>query len=166
MKKVLRLVLQKQHDYDSIPDDLGTFADQPDEMHPSSTIDRQARGEQGRGEYRYFIAMNSPEETGNPNSVEQDYKRYMDFNNQKWHFISVKAVAEVKLTDNGPIQQITSGGLYGIESDSDESEIERIIHEEKEECIEQLMAMEFEPKDLRPDPDCQPDGIPWEVKEQ
>lgn len=105
------------------------------------TIDRQARGDMGHGEFRYFVAAMSGEDTGNPQSVEQDYQRMEAFNAGNWHFIGVRAYAEIVI--NGVIQTITSGGLWGIESDSDVDYIKEVAKEQLYELTEQLQALGF-----------------------
>ena len=106
------------------------------------TIDRQERGDMLRGEYRYFTAGNSPEETGNPDSAEQDYKRYEAYNNQQWCMVGTYVTAEVQL--GGMVcQTIRSGGLWGTESDSEESYFEEIVAEELNNLRWELLAMGF-----------------------
>ena len=56
------------------------------------------------------------EETGNPDSPEQDYQRCEDYNRCGWHMIGVYAVA--RITIGGVAQEIRSAGLWGVESDS------------------------------------------------
>ena len=54
----------------------------------------------------------------------QDYKRMESYNRQNWCFLGVRAEAEVQAETDGAIQTLTSGGLWGIESDSEKSYIE------------------------------------------
>src|SRR5688500_10376303 len=60
---------------EALPDlsHFGEYSDVPGD--DDKTIDRQERGDQWRNEHRYFIAALSGENTGNPESVEQDYQR-------------------------------------------------------------------------------------------
>ena len=65
------------------------------------------------------------EDTGNPNSPEEDYQRMESYNRGNWAMIGIKAIAEIailikKYTPTIKlIQVITSGGIWGIESDQD-----------------------------------------------
>jgi len=56
--------------------------------------------------------------------AREDYQRLQDFRAHKWRFESCRAEAEVRHeTGNGcfRIERLTSAGLYGIESDSDQA---------------------------------------------
>lgn len=94
----------------------------------ANSIDREARGDCGRHEYRYFTPAMTGEETGNPDSPEQDYERAESYNRGGWCMVGVYAVAEVIV--NGTVQRIRSGGLYGIESDSDLGYFEDVARDE------------------------------------
>lgn len=114
-----------------------TSAPGPDDR----TIDREERGDCGRGEYRYFVATNSAEDTGNPNSVEQDYERMEDYNRGGWCFVGIRAVAVVYV--NNVKQELSSGGLWGIESDSDNSYFAEVGREQLEELRGILQTLGF-----------------------
>jgi len=45
-------------------------------------------------------------------------------NNQNWYFMGISATAEVWNPQSHVIQRIHSGGIWGIESDSEKSYIE------------------------------------------
>lgn len=54
--------------------------------------------------------------------MEQDARRFQAFNDGQWHMSGCRAVAEVSYPiGNGSrrLERFTSGGLWGIESDSD-----------------------------------------------
>jgi hypothetical protein len=91
-------------------------------------IDRKERGEQGRGEFRYFTPAMSGDETGNPDSPEQDYKRCEAYNRGEWCMMGVWAEAE--LIVGGTVQRVKSSGLWGIESDSEPAHFRTIASEE------------------------------------
>lgn len=112
---------------------LGEFSDTPGP--DDRTIDRRERGTQGRGELRYFVAAHSPEETGNPESVEQDWER-MEAYGTTWHHIGVRAVAKVHVART--TQTIESSGLWGIASDSDEEYLNRVAQNELTELRQVL----------------------------
>lgn len=96
-------------DVDSFPDlsYLGEYSDKAEAVH----IDRQERGDMGRGEYRYFNLG-----TGEAEYIEQDYARAEAYNRGDWCMVHVYAEAEIVV--NGVCQKIGSGGLGNVESDS------------------------------------------------
>jgi hypothetical protein len=100
--------------------------------------------ERGR-EYRYFNSAsiesdNSDED--NRTYALQDYKRMRGLNNDQWCFVGISAKAVVQL--NGSLTQtIRSGGLWGIESDSDPSYFTEIEGEQLSQLRDQLQAIGF-----------------------
>jgi hypothetical protein len=146
-RKILSVELRRE--VDSSPDNshLGEYSDRPGP--DDRTIDRQERGDMGRDEFRYFIAAVSGEDTGNPDSVEQDYQRMESLNRGDWFSFGVSAVAEVQLTPGGVIQKIRSGGLWGIESDSDKSYFAEVESEQLAELRGELEQLGFKPGAIR-----------------
>ncbi len=71
----------------------------------------------------------------------QDFDRMEAYNNQQWCFIGIRAEAEY--TVNSVIQEITSGGLWGTESDSDKAHFQSIEEEELAELRKQLAGIGF-----------------------
>jgi hypothetical protein len=63
-----------------------------------------------------------------------------------WHMVGIWAEAEIVV--EGVIQEIRSGGLWGIESDSDSSYFEEVAKEELHALGEVLKAMGFGPDPL------------------
>lgn len=86
-----------------------------------NAIDREVRDHLPRGEFRYF-------NVANPDSVEQDYQRMTAYNRGEWHMLGISAKAEIVV--DGVCQQITSGGLWGIESDASEDYFREIEQDE------------------------------------
>lgn len=115
------------------------------------------RGDMQRNEYRYFnpsfnyidkqghaLPENTAEEVRK--YVRQDYERMEQINSGNICFIGVRADARVALSvckDHSHMltQYITSGGLWGIESDSDGIEEEE--QEQLSELRSQLKALGF-----------------------
>lgn len=71
-------------------------------------------------EFNFF----QPYAGGEPEGTEdyqkygkRDFERMESLNNGNWYFIGIIAKAEI-LTTNGTVQVVSSGGLWGIESDS------------------------------------------------
>ena len=83
-------------------------------------IDRVARGDAGRNEFQYFNPEMTGEETGNPESPEQDYQRMESYNRGEWHMVGIIAKAEIRNPATDCTQVIRSGGLWGVESDGGE----------------------------------------------
>lgn len=124
-------------------------------------------GDMGRHEYRYFnpsfnYVDKNGKATDTPENVRkytrQDYERMERLNAGNWCFIGIRAEAEIQLTatwDNSvvskvswrtpiaPYQTITSGGLWGIESDSDAAYLESVEQEELSDLKAQLLALGF-----------------------
>ena len=103
-------------------------------------------GEMGRGELRYF---NGPVENYKGESSEdirkyarQDYDRMESLNRGDWCFMGMRAEAEVQ-TGSDVVQRITSGGLWGIESDSGKDHFESIAREELAQLKDELVGLVF-----------------------
>lgn len=132
---------ESQHNDDMIKSvDVGCTADDC-----ACDYFEQVTIERGR-EYRYFNP-NAENYTGEPDAdirkyCLQDYERMRDLNRGEWCYIGIRAVADVNLT-GGTIQRIHSGGLWGIESDSDPSDIRSIEREQLDELRDQLHAIGF-----------------------
>ena len=59
-----------------------------------------------------------------------------------WYYMGIRAEAEVMLTGSLS-QEVTSGGLWGVESDSGEDHLKEIESEQLAELKEQLRAIGF-----------------------
>ena len=90
--------------------------------------------EKGR-EYRAFKPYAGGEKVGTQEYYKygkQDYERMESYNRQDWAFIGIVAKATVRFTTSEDVTGITrvhhfsSGGLWGIESDSDESYLKEL----------------------------------------
>lgn len=78
--------------------------------------------------------------------VAQDYARMERGNAGDWCLIGIRAEAEysVGTSRNGYLaQEITSGGLWGIESDSEESYLKSVEDEELTDLSVQLKGIGF-----------------------
>jgi hypothetical protein len=74
---------------------------------------------------------------------EQDQARLDAWKNDKWHFIGIQAKAHITLVRNGVAtsHELTSGGLWAIESDSDETYLAEVYEEEKAALMDDIRAM-------------------------
>lgn len=76
-------------------------------------------------------------------NAKQDYARMESLNAGNWCYIGIRAQAEILLAKTGPFQTITSGGLWGTESDSDRDYLDSIGKEELSDLSTQLQALGF-----------------------
>jgi hypothetical protein len=106
-------------------------------------------------EYRYFNP-NHENYKGLPEAdirkyCRQDFDRIESLNRGNWCYIGIRAEARVFVNEKviGPVashgiaQTITSGGLWGIESDSGREHIEETQREELESLKAELLALGF-----------------------
>jgi len=77
---------------------------------------------------------------------QQDKERLESLQNGEWSLIGIQAEAEIRI--NGIYETITSPGLWGIESDSEESYFDEVYIEEKEELSSMLRTLGFTDKQL------------------
>ena len=145
---------------DSERDALGDAYDEVGELF--DTIDECDCGERGdmrRGELRYFNGPVENYKGETPENirkyVRQDYKRMEGLNNGDWCFLGVRAEAKVLLIENANVlgqnytfkgslfQTITSGGLWGNESDMPKDDWRKLCEEQLAELKDQLLALGF-----------------------
>lgn len=103
-----------------------------------------------RDQYRYFNGPVENYEGETPEDirkyVRQDYDRMESLNAGHWCFIGIRAEATIVTNINkhhGVCHQITSGGLWGIESDSDKDYLESIEKEELAQLRTELKSLGF-----------------------
>lgn len=118
MKRIAKITIKQIAD--DCPD-LSYLGDYSNSAHEGA-IDRQANGDCGRGEYRFF-------NPANPEYAEQEYQRMEAYHRGSWCCIGIRAEAVIQTSD-GVCNSISSGGLWGIESDSDDRYLEEIAREE------------------------------------
>jgi len=137
---------------DEAYDEVGELIEAIDEC------DCDERGDMQRGEYRYFnpsfnyvdksgkaLPGNTPEEVRK--YVRQDYERMESLNRGDWSYIGIRVDAQVTLS-TGVVQDITSGGLWGIESDSESSYFDEVAADEWSQLKEELSSMGFSKRAL------------------
>jgi hypothetical protein len=162
-KKINKITIK--HIFDESPDTsfIGQYTDDPQPWN----IDRE-QGEyiailqkdedyelpsKGR-EYRFFNPCAGGEEEGTENYQKygkQDFKRMESLNNGKWEFIGIKAFAEVQTSQDGNgwlINSVSSGGLWGIESDSDKDYLKTVEQEQIAELKIVLKEFGFSDKEI------------------
>lgn len=147
MKRISKIVLKKMVDTDAELSDLGEYSSKPG----PNAIDREERGDMGHGEYRYFNPAMSGEESGNPESPEQDYQRCEDYNRGEWSYLGIRAECEIQTSESGNVwlsNTVTSGGLWHVESDSDESYFSEVGSEQLAELKTVLSELGFTAKEI------------------
>jgi hypothetical protein len=125
---------------DSAYDEIGELIEDID------ACDCGERGDMERGQYRYF---NGPVENYKGlepaeirKYIRQDYDRMESLNRGDWCFIGIRAQAQVQ-TSSDVVQRTTSGGLWGIESDSGKDHFESIAREELAQLKTELIGLGF-----------------------
>ena len=97
--------------FDDSPDlsYLGKYSNK----YERGAINREAIGDMGRNEYKYFIPAND-------HYRFEDYKRYEAYNNNRWCCVGITAFASciTKLGNRNIAFEELSSGLWGIESDA------------------------------------------------
>jgi hypothetical protein len=143
---------------DEAYDMVGELIDSVDEC------DCGERGDMERGEYRYFnpsfnyvSSMGKIQDGLTPEDVRkytlQDYERMERANRGDWCMVGVKAVAEISIPStsiyhSSTLQTIHSGGLWGIESDSDKAYFAEVEKDELADLRTQLRALGFSTRAL------------------
>ena len=127
-----------------------------DELKRGSAFDRFPESGRDYREYQYFIPANTVEEhrkglialgysKGDAEELarsycKQDYKRYEALNRGDWQPIGIYATANVLCGSCGEVSKIQSYGLWGIESDSEET-IEETTEEQIKDLKDELTKM-------------------------
>lgn len=137
------------------------YTEAMDAVRGLAECDCSFSGHWNNREHRYFNP-NHESHAGLPETdirkyCRQDFDRAESLNNGNWCYIGIRAEAEYVLTSYGrwlpeknmfsggcgPIQELTSGGLYGIESDSGKQHIAETISEELASLKTELLALGF-----------------------
>lgn len=104
-------------------------------------------GDMERGQYRYFNGNVENYKGESPADirkyVRQDYERMESLNAGNWSFIGIRAEADVQTAHGAVIQTISSGGLWGIESDAGDDHIKETIQDELDSLKTELTALGF-----------------------
>jgi hypothetical protein len=132
MKKIVDIKIVQRPDPVDDGSQLGKYTDEWSEH----AIDRKERGDWHQGQFRCFIPA-----TIYPEYADADYIRAEAFNNSEWSYVGVQAVAPIET--NGLRNTLTSGGLWGIESDSDPEYFAEVGAEEVEALRDVLLELGF-----------------------
>jgi hypothetical protein len=97
------------------------------------------------GKYRYFNPSSRADGLPEDEAATcryADFQRMESYNQQEWQMVGVYAQASIVVA--GIIQTVQSGGLWGIESDSDGSYFAEIEAEQLSELVTVLEELGFE----------------------
>lgn len=75
-------------------------------------------------------------------NAKQDYARVCGYNDGQWYYMGIRAEATIQLTGD-LTHRVSSGGLWGIESDSDKSYFAEVEADELANLQTELHAMGF-----------------------
>jgi hypothetical protein len=84
----------------------------------------------------------------NPEYAQQEYEEMMNYENGNKSMLGIWVEAEI-ITPNHTVQKIKSGGLWGIESDSDSDYIESVIDDEVSNLNADLQAFGLSKTELK-----------------
>jgi hypothetical protein len=142
-KKINKIIINYIPDYDADLDWLGKFSQEPGKFAVKHDGDRNS--------YPYFNAAN----VENIKEAKQNYKRIMEFENGSVQMLGIKATAEIYTSIGGGswlINKVSSGGLWGIESDNDESSFKEIEANQIDELKDALIILGFTQAEIKAAP--------------
>ena len=141
MKRAIikNILIKKEIDADADLSYLGEFSSNPCKLAIETNL--------GSNYYPYF----NPTNATNKKEANQDFDRIMSYENGNWCMVSIIAEAEIHIQHNGysRIHHITSAGLYGIESDSDNSYFIDIAKQELADLKENLITFNVNLKNFK-----------------
>lgn len=135
--KILKVCVKRMVDTDPDTSYLGYYSSKPPK-DSELYVDRKAQGDWSRNEMEYFFPT-SNELT----SALEAYHRAESPNEGMWWYLGITAYADIQVSKGSVIQTISSGGLWGIESDSDESYFGEVICDELTELRSELESLGF-----------------------
>lgn len=130
-------------------DDLkrGVIVRQYNEYYEKLTKKQKENIHRRRNEFIAFKPYSGGEKTGSAEYYEygmQDYKRAESYNNNEWYFMGIQARAQLLNTETSTLHTISSSGLWGIESDSDESYLNTLKKEMLDDLKSELKAFKVD----------------------
>ncbi len=138
-KRIASIKLVREVDTDADVSWIGKYSDKKES---TLSIDRQERGDMLHNELRYFTSTNAT----NKKEAEQDYKRMESINSGSIWFYSIKAIAGIQTREGVSswlYNKISSGGLWGLESDGEESDFREVEDGQLDDLKEVLLTLGF-----------------------
>lgn len=158
MKKIESIKVLCESDYDNDLSFIGEYTDSIDDnvivrhfgkfYQDLTTAEKEEIPSRGM-EMRGFIPYSGGIKPGKKYFKQyglKDYERMEKIDSGDIGFMSISAVASIATSDDGKswlCNEISGGGLYGIESDSDESYLQEIAAEQVAELKETLLTLGF-----------------------
>lgn len=102
-------------------------------------------------EYRFFVPYGAGEEPGTKawrTCAKQDFDRMERLCTGEWCYLYIRAEADVCFAGSDVVQTMTSGGLGGVESDSDDLYLAGVESEEKDALRDILASAGFPQEDF------------------
>ena len=130
---VNRVIIKHEIDCDPDLSWIGEFSMEPCD----GAIDHQERCNGNHRVLRFF-------NPANPEYAEQEYGQMMAYERGDWSMMGISAIAEIHIPvfrDNWISQRIHSGGIWGVESNSTNSEIDNFDAEQISELKEVLKSL-------------------------
>ena len=127
--------------YDAVDSAQDLITESQDSM---AECDCEESGDWSHKELQYFNT--SGNYTGEPVAniiayTKQDYQRMEAYNNGDWQYLGIRVKAEIQIGDT--CQNISSGGLWGVESDSEDSYLKEVEQEELSSLRQTLYDLGF-----------------------
>jgi hypothetical protein len=81
-----------------------------------------------------------------PQYREQDQARLKAWRNDEWHFVGIRAKATIKIPHGSNPEcwitsDLSSPGLWGVESDSGDEYFQQVYQEERDELLQMLASL-------------------------
>jgi glyoxylase-like metal-dependent hydrolase (beta-lactamase superfamily II) len=112
------------------------------EYLPDNDPDLSWLGEFRDGRSKFYPAFDGK----SADEIAQDRERLETYGHT-WHCIGIRAVAEV-VSSTGTIHKLSSGGLWGIESDSGADYLEEVAKEELSALADELRDFGFSEEEI------------------
>jgi hypothetical protein len=143
MKKINKIIIRHIPDYDADLDWIGTF-----DREPQSEFAIEHEPDNNRT-YNWFNPQKGAVE--NKKQAKRDYERLLAYDRGDWGMIGIKAEAHIACSLDGKtwkLDTITSGGLWGIETDADEKYHNEIEQEQLAELKDYLKEYGFTDEEI------------------
>lgn len=137
--------LESSERFDSVDNALDLCVDAQDEVMACNC----SGGDMCRNEFRYFNpSFNYKDETpeNRRKYTLQDYERMESLNAGDWCFIGI--IIKAQIVVNGISQTLRSGGLWGIESDSEKEYIASVVSDESADLRSVLSGVGFSARSI------------------
>lgn len=148
-KKIISIKIKKMVDESADTSYLGEYS----ARRAKFSFDREFLRDMNRNELRYFNPYTNPLEGKTQkerkelyDQAKQQYERMESLNRGNWQYIGIQAEAQIEI--NGTLEYITSGGLWGIESDSGRDYIDEVGKEQMAELKGLLRELGFSKRQI------------------